>query len=209
MLYPWDGVLQRYADCFGTHILIPYLGNWSHADPVLHPEIRRCTFLGEELPAWAREYFQPSTRRIDWAVLGFSMGGTGAVNLLARYPDTFAIACNFSGNCDPAYYHRKGKADAITEAVFGPWPDNEAEYRVWSNAAALERLAGRRDVALAFGCGHIDERIRVQRDIWQAAQDKSLIHSSTTFPGGHDYDASHMLLQLSMVHHLRTQLSEQ
>lgn len=202
-LYPWDEALQHFADCFHTHILIPYLGNWSHADPVLHPKIRRSTFLGEELPAWVREQFQPATQRSDWAILGFSMGGTGAINTLARYPETYALACNFGGNCDPAYYHRQGKKDSISESVFGPWPKNETEYRAWSTVAALERLGGRRDVGLAFGCGQVDERLSVHQSIWQLAARQSLLFTSCTYPGGHDHDATHMQLQLSLVHHLR------
>lgn len=55
------------------------------------------TFVSEELPAVAKEFFPISDKREDTFVAGLSMGGFGAMKLALNHPEKFSKAASLSG----------------------------------------------------------------------------------------------------------------
>lgn len=204
--YPYVEAMQAAADATGDLVCVPLLGSFAHLDSPIRPEIRRATFVGRELPDILIRDHGVRPDRLRWSLAGFSMGGTAAVNLWARFPDVYAVACNYGGNCNPAFYPQVLGRPAPAEDVLGPYSEFPERFRVWSNDHALGLLEGRRDVALALGCGREDPRlapIRAQRDRVLAA---GVPCTYAEYPGGHVYDFSHVLLQLAAIACLRTVL---
>jgi len=91
--------IQRYANKFGIAVVMPDGGkswytNTAYGDKYL-------TFVGEELPAVCRSFFNGmSDRREDNYVAGLSMGGYGAMKVAMTYPDKFCGCATLSGALD-------------------------------------------------------------------------------------------------------------
>ena len=201
-LYPFAEALQTASDYYGMDICIPLMGNKAYCDSPIDPNVRHATFLGDELPGLlAREHGATSDRR-DRCLLGFSMGGTGAINILARHAERFAVAVNFAGNCDPAFYPTTLGCRSPAEDVLGPYETHAAHFVQWSNFHAVTAVAGRRDVAIALGCGRDDPRLANIRRLHRQLLDQGSICTYGDYPGGHVYDLAHVLLQCAAADHL-------
>jgi hypothetical protein len=59
------------------------------------------TYLTVDVPRWVRDHFRVETGPAAWAVGGFSEGGTCAVQLAAKYPQTFGSFIDVSGQRAP------------------------------------------------------------------------------------------------------------
>lgn len=206
--YPYTEALASAADATGNAICIPLLGSHAHLDSPIRPEIRRATFIGSELPRYLCAHHGLTHDRLRWSLAGFSMGGTAAINLLARYPNTYATASNFGGNCDPAFYPKALGKPSPAESVLGPYAEFPDRFAEWSNDHALHLLSNRTDFAISLGCGRLDPRlpyIRALRDNVAAA---GIPFTYTEYPGEHIYAFEHLLLQIASLNALRAQLSQ-
>lgn len=111
--------IERYAAPLNLAVIMPAVARSYYTDMVAGP--RYWTFISEELPALARQFFPLSEAREDNFVAGLSMGGYGAFKLALRCPEKFAAAASLSGAVDIAA--ALGRADAGRQAegrlVFG------------------------------------------------------------------------------------------
>lgn len=78
------------------------------------------TFIAEEVPAIARQYFRLSSRREDNFVAGLSMGGFGSFKIALTHPDRFAAAASMSGALDPAALATLPERVKEFTNIFGP-----------------------------------------------------------------------------------------
>lgn len=90
--------IERYVAPLGLAVVMPAAGRSFYADMACGP--RYWTFISEELPRLARQFFPLSDRREDNFVAGLSMGGYGAFKLALRKPEMFAAAASLSGVLD-------------------------------------------------------------------------------------------------------------
>jgi S-formylglutathione hydrolase FrmB len=79
------------------------------------------TFITEELPEIAQQFFPLSNKREDNFVAGLSMGGFGAFKIALSCPDKFAAAASLSGAVDMANRVKKDQVQDATELenIFG------------------------------------------------------------------------------------------
>jgi putative tributyrin esterase len=90
--------IERYVASLGLAVVMPEVNRSFYCD--MDKGYKYWTFISEELPSVAREFFHLSSKREDNFVAGLSMGGYGAMKLGLRYPDKFAAVGSLSGALD-------------------------------------------------------------------------------------------------------------
>lgn len=91
---------ERYALERGLILIMPSAERSMYCDRVLGQNY--FTHITEELPAFLQGMFGISRRREQNSILGFSMGGYGAVRAALTYPKRYAAWGSFSGPLDLA-----------------------------------------------------------------------------------------------------------
>jgi S-formylglutathione hydrolase FrmB len=90
--------IERYVAEAGIAVVMPNAGRSFYCD--MDKGYKYWTFISEEVPKIAREFFHLSAKREDNFVAGVSMGGYGAVKLGLTYPERYAAIGSFSGVLD-------------------------------------------------------------------------------------------------------------
>lgn len=92
--------IERYADSMGLAVVMPNAGRSFYTD-MKHGD-KYFTYITEELPKIARQFFPLSEKREDNFVAGLSMGGYGAFKAALSCPEKYAAAASLSGALDMA-----------------------------------------------------------------------------------------------------------
>lgn len=96
--YTGDGdiwVPEYLADKYNFAIIAPDGENAFWLDGISTGH-QFCKFLGEELPSFIRKAFNLALAPEDTYIMGFSMGGFGALHTALKYPDVFGKAAALS-----------------------------------------------------------------------------------------------------------------
>ncbi len=121
--------IERYAAELGLAIVMPAGHRSFYTDAASGVQSARYwTYVSEEIPALAEDFFPLSRRREDRFVAGLSMGGYGAFKLGLRRPDLFAAVASLSGALDVTGLWRRwseqGHGDmAELAGIFGSQAD--------------------------------------------------------------------------------------
>jgi S-formylglutathione hydrolase FrmB len=67
------------------------------------------TYLSRDVPDWISSTLAVDTNHHQWAIGGFSFGGTCAVQMGTRHPDLFPSVLSFSGEAEPALAKERQK----------------------------------------------------------------------------------------------------
>lgn len=92
--------VERYATARGLAVVMPFGGRSFYTDMAHGGKF--WTYISQEVPYRARQFFPLSRDRKRTFVAGNSMGGYGAFKLALRMPDYFAAAISLSGVLDLA-----------------------------------------------------------------------------------------------------------
>jgi putative tributyrin esterase len=111
--------IERYVSDMGIAVVMPNGGRSFYTD--MKHGYKYFTFMTEELPEIARQFFPLSDRREDTFVAGLSMGGYGAFRLALSCPDKYAAAASLSGAVDMASRVKSNQIQNTTELenIFG------------------------------------------------------------------------------------------
>ncbi|KAF0093038.1 MAG: esterase superfamily [Puniceicoccaceae bacterium 5H] len=104
--------IERYVSPLGLAVIMPNVHRSFYTDMVAGPDY--WTYVSEEVPAVAREFFNLSDRRKDNYVAGLSMGGYGAFKMGLRNPERWNAAVSLSGALD------------VTRTLEGQWKQEMA-----------------------------------------------------------------------------------
>jgi enterochelin esterase-like enzyme len=122
--------------------------------------------------------FQTIPRRSGRALIGFSAGGFGAMNIGLRYLDTYGAVESWSGYfeaTDPSGLHILNLGSAAANA----------QARV-PRGAALARAVARHPTFIGFYVGRQDTRFLADDRAFDAAlRDEHIRHTFAVYPGGH------------------------
>ena len=147
--------IERYAAEKGIAVVMPAVARSMYQDMASGP--RYWTFVSQELPRLAQQFFPLSNRREDTFVAGLSMGGYGAFRLALACPDRFAAAASFSGVLDLAAHHEDSiLGPTERESIFGQVPtlkDTETDLFLLARRLAA---SGRPIPKLYQYCGNQD-----------------------------------------------------
>lgn len=109
------------------------------------------SYLTVDVPAWIRTHLNVRSDRSDWAIGGFSQGGTCAIQLGAKHPELYGGILDISGQLAP---HRGSVAATIHDAFGG----SAASYRAATPLSLLAVGAPYSDTFAVFASGQNDAR---------------------------------------------------
>ncbi|MFC6355788.1 alpha/beta hydrolase [Luethyella okanaganae] len=140
------------------------------------------TYLTVDVPAWIRSHLNVASDRVNWAVAGFSQGGTCAIQLGAARSDLFGAIIDVSGELVPTL---GSKAETIDKG-FGGKPD---AYAAAQPLALLSAHAPYSDTTAIFVVGSNDARFApFAQKLSEAAQAAGMNASYLEAPGSaHDW----------------------
>ena len=178
--------IERYVAPLGLAVVMPAVHRSYYTDQV-HGH-KYFTFVSEEVPAIARQFFPLSDKREDNFVAGLSMGGYGAFKLALTHPERYAAAASLSGAMDfPEIVEQMPERRAEFENTFGPLE----KIRGSSNDLhhLLDRVAAGRGPKpkLWQCCGTEDFLIKENRGFRDHAKKLNLDYTYEEGPGIHDW----------------------
>jgi putative tributyrin esterase len=95
--------IERYVSSLDLAVVMPAVHRSFYTDMAGGVKgYRYWTFISEELPVLARQFFPLSEAREDNFVAGLSMGGYAAFKLALSHPDRYAAGASLSGALDRA-----------------------------------------------------------------------------------------------------------
>jgi enterochelin esterase-like enzyme len=143
------------------------------------------TYLTVDVPAWIRARLPVSAHRTDWAIAGFSQGGTCAVQLGAGFPELFGSLLDISGEEAPIL----GSVEDTIERGFG---GDEDAYRAATPRAVLAASAPYPDTVALFAAGENDRAYSASmRTVSAEAADAGMAVTTLVSPGtAHDWNTA-------------------
>jgi S-formylglutathione hydrolase FrmB len=142
------------------------------------------TFILRELVPHIDRAYRTRAARDARAIMGFSMGGHGALTLSARHPDVFCSASSIAGIMDLSRWPKNWNI----AAVLGPRDGNEAR---WVNAGATAHaplFAGAASgVRIMTDCGFDDFAYPENVEFHQVLGHLGVEHTFVERPGAHNW----------------------
>ncbi|MGY4101501.1 alpha/beta hydrolase [Nocardia sp. R16R-3T] len=137
--------------------------------------------LVKDIPAYVVSTFDAAPSPRDWGVVGWSMGGTCAVDLVVEHPETFDHFVDISGDLGP---NLGGKQDTISKLFKG-------DAVAWAAHDPLTVLAHHgpyHDVTGLFICGAAElAHVRHAGQLATAAREAGIPTEVTILPGEHTW----------------------
>lgn len=147
------------------------------------------TYLTEDVPAWIRAHLHVTDGPRNWAISGFSQGGTCALQLGASAPDVFGSLIDVSGQLGPILH---GKAETISRGFRG----DAAAYDAAQPSRILVERAPYRESAAFFAVGADDSRYGPVLPKTSAAAEAAGMHVTRRIvpDSGHDWHTAGVAL---------------
>ncbi|MBO0909337.1 alpha/beta hydrolase [Arthrobacter sunyaminii] len=140
------------------------------------------TYLAVDVPAWVRQNLAAGlSGGSQWAVAGYSYGGTCAMQLAANYPDAYPTFIDIAGEAEPTVVQGR---DFLISTYFG---GNESRFTAQN---ALDRLAAQPfpDSAGIVAVGADDSVYTPEgRQVYEAAKAAGMDVALQVLPGGHSW----------------------
>lgn len=155
----------------------------------------RCAQALDEVVAIVAETYPVATERETWGIVGWSMGGYGAMRTAQRRPDRFGFVGTMIGLLD--YPRWEGMPEnqryRVPEVIFGE------DREVWSTLNPIHALAALRETTI-FVVGAEDAFDRtMNRNFLTAAEDVGLDVTVEWIPGGHTFPVVTIALPLVLT----------
>jgi enterochelin esterase-like enzyme len=191
-----SGTMHEYLDAWATahHGLAPIvvspdqLGDPAHNPMCVDstPYGKSDTFLTQDVPAWITKTLPASTDRADWAIAGFSQGGTCAIQLGAKHPTLFGTIIDVSGELVPSL------GDPATTIRTG-FQGDEAAYNAALPQSLLAAGAPYSDTFATFAVGEDDATFKPWAQSMEAsAKAAGMTTDYLESPGtAHDWHTGH------------------
>ncbi|MDQ0734572.1 alpha/beta hydrolase [Arthrobacter agilis] len=145
---------------------------------------RAGTYLSEDVPAWVKSTLKAGTRAdTDWAIGGFSYGGTCSLTLAFGHPDVYPTFLDISGEDKPTISDGQ---DALISRYFS----GDAAAFAAQNPLDVVRTKTFPDTAGIVTVGADDSFYRPQgQEVAAALQKAGVDVQLQTVPGGHTWEA--------------------
>jgi len=173
--------LRSLADSHGLVFVAPSgsPGSW-WLDSPLREDSRYETFIVHELLPEIENRYADMLAPNERALIGSSMGGHGALTLLARHPDRFSAAVSISGILDLQEFPNEWEI----AAVLGPAASHANRWQAHSFVGLIDSLAPYRPY-LVLDCGTEDFALNGNRKAHALLEAAGVEHTYLERPGGH------------------------
>jgi len=147
------------------------------------------TYLTRDVPDWVHDHLHAADPGADWAIAGFSQGGTCALQLGAGRPDRFGSWIDVSGQIGPVL---QGGDDTVSRGFRG----DRAAYAAAQPLRVLAERAPYRDSAAFVAAGSDDSRYGpVVPKVVAAARSAGVTVTERVIEGGgHDWHTAGVAL---------------
>lgn len=150
------------------------------------------TYLTHDVPDWIRGHLPVSTDAKDWAIAGFSQGGTCSTQLAPRHPDLFGTMIAVDGEIAPT----DGSVEHMVATYFG---GDRAAYESQVPTKAIAAHAPSDQAAVLAAGEHDTTSVANVRTIGAAARKAGMDVTTLEVPGtGHDWHAVHATLEAAL-----------
>lgn len=189
--------LVKKSQQFQTiYVLVDGNFNSWYVDSPVKAESQYATFIGKELVTYIDSHFPTIQNRKNRGILGWSMGGFGALNIGTKYNENFSIIGSTCGALDFTYFGENYKNYQV-EDVLGAFEKLPADYLISNITDKMKSL----NQSYILDCGTEDElMIDLNRNFHKILTDKKINHFYTESLGKHDteYWSKALSNQLSM-----------
>jgi len=137
------------------------------------------TYVAHDVPAWIEQTLQVSHDPAQWAIGGFSYGGTCSIQLAVNYPQIFPTFLDFLGQDEPSLGDHAG----TVAATFA------GDERAFAAVNPVDLLKTRQfpELTGVFVAGATDDEYRPQQQrMFAAARAAGLNVRYYELPGGHE-----------------------
>lgn len=107
------------------------------------PRGNSASHLTEDVPPYVEKTFNASSDPADWAVVGWSMGGTCAIDLTVMHPDLFNTFVDIAGDAGPV----AGTKQQTIDRLFG---GSAAKWAAYDPATVMQKHGPYQGVAGLF-----------------------------------------------------------
>lgn len=147
------------------------------------------TYLTRDVPAWIRTHLHVAEGPRNWAISGFSQGGTCALQLGAAHPDVFGSLIDVSGQLGPTL-------GSDEETISRGFRGDAAAFAAAQPSHVLAERAPYRDSAAFFSAGADDSRYGpVLPQVAAAAEAAGMHVTRRVIPdSGHDWHTAGVAL---------------
>ncbi len=192
LLHGWSGDYSNWAqktdlgiiaDKYDFIIVCPdggYAG-W-YLDSPLKKDSQYETYISKEIVEYVDKNYQTITESQGRFICGLSMGGHGAISLLAKHPDIYSAAGSMSG---VMRLNESTKKYGIIQ-LLGSHKVNQYRWEDYSCVNQIEKLAGL-NKGILIDCGIEDRFIEGNRAIHKKMIDLKIKHDYVERPGGHSW----------------------
>jgi putative tributyrin esterase len=179
--------IERYVAPLGLAVVMPAVNLSYYAD--MHSGLDYWTYISEELPSIARNFFPISDKREDNFLAGLSMGGYGAFKLALAHPERYAAAASLSGALapDPVQNAKDPKRKDHMQWIFGDTSTFQGSNNDLLALASKLKKENKKQPALYACCG-TDDFLYEQNQTFKAHAEK--IGLELTYeegPGTHEW----------------------
>jgi len=191
--------LSQKAAAFQTIYIIPD-GNYNswYVDSPIDTQQQYTTFIAEELVGYIDHNYPTQANKTSRGLLGWSMGGYGALHIGVAYPQIFSIVGSSCGAID---FNRFGKGyqGYQVNRVLGELKDLSPSFRIYNNVDKMAH-SGQHYI---LDCGTEDvQMLEMNRSLHQQLTAQNIDHLYIESPGGHDtaYWSKSLANQLVLFH---------
>ena len=193
LLHGWSGDYRNWfdktdlpslADHFQMIIVCPdggYAG-W-YLDSPLIKESQYESYIALDVVDYIDQNYETISAEQGRAICGLSMGGHGAIGLLAKYPDRFAAAGSMSGVME---LNTVGDRYGL-EKLLGDITTYENRWKENSSWYLIEKLVSKKK-GILLECGIADRLIESNRRTHRKLIDLNIAHDYYERPSGHTWD---------------------
>jgi len=180
-VWPRVAPLAEYSDKYSLIFVCPDGGydSW-YIDSPVKPNSKFETYVIKEVVPFVDAHYRTWNKSSGRAISGSSMGGHGAMTLLAKHPDMFCGASSLSGIMDLTQFPHEWDL----ASVLGAYDDNRESWKIKCFIGLLKKLQGEKK-KLILDSGISDFARQGNRAAHEMLTALNIDHEYFNHPGGH------------------------